>query len=292
MKRSQNTDEANHPRSSQERWRDSAKKFIKRWWDSINKPIVLTFALFTVALATIGFSLQPAAAGPPALQAERGAEWLITINPTPVRAVITESIDSCTGQTCSQPNFTYLNLSITGSYSSQVKTAKVSGVLGGNYSSSCPRPTFEVTVGCAFNRTVHRLQKRKSFSFNVYTTWPTGVFFADTGSYAAGFLPGLGVAVDGRSFHLSQEFNLLSDISWWNLAMQYGPSPPSVSPGSTWQWNYNSSHVNEKVFTLTDPSGVQNDSRKIFLSGIVLGIAGAALIALAEELIRALGRRE
>ena len=72
--------------------------------------------------------------------------------------------------------------------------------------------------------------------------------------------------------------------------MLSGPGPRYTDP---YNYTWLSSGISAPAlsFTMTDLAGVESDSRKTFLSGIALGIAGAALIGFAEELIRPLGER-
>lgn len=86
-------------------------------------------------------------------------------------------------------------------------------------------------------------------------------------------------------------FTLEGEISAPQLSMLSGPGPTAISP-HFYSWFFSQSSTPALAFTITDLSGVENDSRKTFLSGIALGIAGAAVIGLAEELVRPLGRRK
>jgi hypothetical protein len=72
--------------------------------------------------------------------------------------------------------------------------------------------------------------------------------------------------------------------------MAFGPYPKPVNTGPFgWSWT-STRFLQPLAFTLTDTYGVENDNRNAFRSGILLGIAGAAFIAFAGEMVAPLAR--
>jgi hypothetical protein len=74
--------------------------------------------------------------------------------------------------------------------------------------------------------------------------------------------------------------------------MLQGPNP-TTSTGLEFQYRSWSWHIKragreeaQKAFSLTDASELQNDTSRVFYSGVAFGVAGAAFIALAEQLLK------
>ncbi len=77
-----------------------------------------------------------------------------------------------------------------------------------------------------------------------------------------------------------------------NFAVQsQGPAPRVTGP-SGWSWNRTTAAQQEPVrLAAVDTSDQVNDQYHAFLSGILFGVAGGALIALLQELVSPLSRR-
>ena len=90
------------------------------------------------------------------------------------------------------------------------------------------------------------------------------------------------------------------DTSYYSL--QATPSP-SEAASNSWTWSETGSNVQTETFgtaaVATPPiyvaavnaGGTQLDTVRVFFAGVFLGIAGAALITIAQELISPLSRR-
>jgi len=68
-----------------------------------------------------------------------------------------------------------------------------------------------------------------------------------------------------------------------DYAVQSLVQPTSVTPGG-WQWSKTPAE-NDLAFAAVNTSDTQHDSYQAFLSGIVFGVAGGALVALVQELV-------
>jgi hypothetical protein len=75
-----------------------------------------------------------------------------------------------------------------------------------------------------------------------------------------------------------------------DFVIQSPSEPSSVQPDS-WQWPARVALGNPLHLSAINVSGTQHDSYRAFLSGIVFGIAGGALISLVAELVGPLSRR-
>lgn len=104
-------------------------------------------------------------------------------------------------------------------------------------------------------------------------------------------IPGLFWESFGGTFLLDREVYLRPLTSVPQLSIQFGPDPTQSGPyPGRWVWDTHQSNSGAIGFTLTDPYGVENDTNKTFISGVLLGVAGAAFIGLVEEIIRPLAR--
>ena len=84
---------------------------------------------------------------------------------------------------------------------------------------------------------------------------------------------------------------LFSDLGLGSYTLESGPSPTSVA-ADDWQWDTKSvsGDMGPNVIYATNIFELQQDNRNAFLSGIFLGLAGAAMIALVQELLSAVRR--
>jgi hypothetical protein len=98
-------------------------------------------------------------------------------------------------------------------------------------------------------------------------------------------IPGVLVAGPVTIF---QEMDLQESSSPSQISLLAGHAPTVTAPFE-WSWKTTGGAARGVAFTLTDIAGVQSDSKKAFISGIFLGVAGAALIGLMEQLLRPLG---
>jgi hypothetical protein len=83
-----------------------------------------------------------------------------------------------------------------------------------------------------------------------------------------------------------------SDLGLGSYTLESGPSPTNIT-ADDWQWDTKipiNGDTGPNVIYATNIFELQRDNRNAFLSGIVLGLAGAALIALVQELLSAVRR--
>jgi hypothetical protein len=115
--------------------------------------------------------------------------------------------------------------------------------------------------------------------------------------YLAATFPAMGVLLpsSGQSSNMavSNSENLaFSDYGLASYTLQSG-QPPTSMAANLWQWNTNTTvgdQVGPNVVYAANLFQLQQDNHNVFLSGIFLGIAGGALIALVQELLTAARR--
>jgi hypothetical protein len=61
-------------------------------------------------------------------------------------------------------------------------------------------------------------------------------------------------------------------------------NPPTTASASNYQWNFTGCCSLEPVFKMTDPTATDCQNKNAFVSGIAFGVAGAAAIAVVQEL--------
>lgn len=262
------------------------------------------FSLLTAAAGLLGFALQPKATGPPVLTAEsRAPAWGFTTTPAPIGgAMASEEIYGCAEAACSFPlsGYTFAGLNLSATYSKRVRAVDIRLALTGN-DGPCPKPAYsgqpspghggqEVNGICVYNRRVQLSPASPHLNQNIQFLIPNGQIFSHTGAYTSVEVPGVQLSQVALGA-LQLQFVIEGQIAAPQLSMLSGPGPKYVTP-NFYTWIFSQTSAPALVFTITDLSGVENDSRKTFLSGIALGIAGAAFIGLAEELVRPLSRRK
>jgi hypothetical protein len=121
--------------------------------------------------------------------------------------------------------------------------------------------------------------------FYVRLCWGSGGPVAANGAYLSARFPILLVDVPKEVDAATRQLNLGSPDAA-DYAVQSLEQPTSVTQGG-WQWS------STRPFAFSDPltfaavntSETQHDSYQAFLSGIVFGVAGGALVALIQELV-------
>lgn len=277
-----------------------------KWWRRIHKPLVIAFALCVAGLGYAGFALQPASGPPPILAETNQPNWDVDINPSPTGALtVGVALFVCGpipvgGPEIVQPScnnaangVTRMQFELSSEYADQVNTVDVLAYFRNISPGLCPADTSYRDSSCSF--TAHVPLRHHVLIYQITMTFPAGIFYARAGSYANAALPAVSVIAPDATIY--QQMVLQGSISPSQISVLEGPSPMSNS-AYAWSWEaaLGSVHqiasgrsVHQVAFTLTDIAGVESDSKKAFLSGILLGVAGGALVALIEQLLRPLG---
>jgi hypothetical protein len=104
---------------------------------------------------------------------------------------------------------------------------------------------------------------------------------ATNGAYlTANFVPMTG---DSFTVNLTRQMNLGSGTTS-EYSIQSVLQPASVIPGG-WVWSPKTSSYDSIPLSAVDTSETQHDTYSAFLSGIIFGVAGGALVALIQELV-------
>lgn len=122
-------------------------------------------------------------------------------------------------------------------------------------------------------------------TFYVRLCWPSDGPVAKNGAYLSARFPALSVFVPNDSVGVTRRLNLGSlDAS--DYAVQSLHQPTSVTQGG-WQWAPRLTQILPQPlnFAAVDTSETQHDSYQAFLSGVLFGVAGGALVALIQELV-------
>jgi hypothetical protein len=122
--------------------------------------------------------------------------------------------------------------------------------------------------------------------FYVKVCWSSNAPVSLNGAYLSAQFPP--VAIDTGTVSLSRLlYPGAGDTADYVIQSQ---TPPS-SASSDW-WNWSGLPADEPIrLSAVDVSGTQHDNFRAFLSGITLGIAGGALIAIIQEFVAPLSRR-
>jgi hypothetical protein len=187
----------------------------------------------------------------------------------------------CSGET---HDVTKMTFGVDDKYPSQVNEVTITAFFNNLEPQFCPSDASYNYPACKFQA---RVPLRHHFLSYMWTlTLPDGIFYSKAGSYATAAIPG--IQVDAANATIYQNLELQNQIPTSQVSVLEGPSPTS-SLASSWQWKMTGYAAQQVAFTLTDISGIQNDSKSAFISGIFFGVAGGALIALIEQLLRPLG---
>jgi hypothetical protein len=118
--------------------------------------------------------------------------------------------------------------------------------------------------------------------------WPSGGPTSQNGSYLSAQFPPEAKS-DFRPMKMTRVlFPNAGDTA--NFVIQ-SPTQPTGVQSDSWQWTGTVAPYTPLHLSAINVSGTQHDSYRAFLSGIVFGIAGGALISLIAELVGPLSRR-
>lgn len=245
--------------------------------------------LLTIGFAAVGLYLRPADTGPPVPDGAGGqlvdVEFDLAFDSLPpANYEIDESIVACVGySTCGDylgiafwsPGKPFPGLTLT--------------FLDSYQHNFCPLPFRMQGTDCKLREGAIPADGFEGINLN----FPSGFFFKQDGAYGGGVFP---VVQPTGDFYqngfpvgkVKQELSLGDFFIPLQISMVNGPPPsPSNSASNDYIWNTTSNDgAQELSFITTNPFQLGVDSGNEFLSGIMFGVAGAALIALIVEAMR------
>jgi hypothetical protein len=119
--------------------------------------------------------------------------------------------------------------------------------------------------------------------FYVKFCWKTDAPVQVDGAYLSARIPPLSQLYDGAPYSLTRQLNLGQDDAA-DYSLQSLVLPTSVTPGG-WQWTGKLAQYDTLAVSALNATQTQHDTYSAFLSGIVIGIAGAAFVAFIQELV-------
>jgi len=252
--------------------------------------LLVTLALMTAGFGLAGLLLRPTDTGPPALVPNEAIDtWIIGFTePPPANYLLSEYETACVPNRNSCPDS--LTLTVDGGSHALPSFTIVTYELAG----TCPHPLRNNGAACYLDvKSDHR------DVFTVRFEYPPETFYKQNGAYASGFLPGFTPLVNNVSGKAVPVARVQQSLVIGNgyvrpvqISMLSGP-PPSTMALNDLYWHSRSNDGSPVLsLVITDPYIVSTDARNGFLSGILLGVAGSAAVALVTEVIRPDRRRK
>lgn len=253
---------------------------------------IVTLAILIVGLSLFGWSLRPASGGFPQLPsppqlfpAQSSGPQQYTVNLTRTgddsATLLVTSLLPPTG-----PSWTlYVNDLGSGRLCTPTGDIPVFG--GGSSYKVLPehlvrRSPATVTTGLS-----HVVAIDGRGTLYVELCWSAEAPVQTNGAYLSAriplLLPYAPNEADAAPDRVTRQLNLGSGYSG-DYNIQSEVHPTSVTSGG-WQWSPRTPGAVPISFTAVNTSDTQHDSYQAFLSGIVFGVAGGALIALVQELV-------
>ena len=251
---------------------------------------IATLAVLIVALAAVGWSIRPASGGFPTVPSDLGvlvgspasAHFTESLTLTPGAGATMRVFDLSTA-TSTAPWTLYLNNIGTGHVCT--KRSYTLGAGGGGAISVVPLSPQMVshpkvpTVGAVLNLT--EVQGRGTVYVQV--CWPSDAPAARNGAYLSAVFPPIS-SDNASGFYVATRQLNLGSLDAADYVLQSVSQPTSATQGG-WQWSPRFPAGQAITLSAVDTSETQHDSYRAFLSGIVLGVAGGALVALIQELV-------
>jgi hypothetical protein len=265
------------------------QKWSVRPYKRYRSALLLTLlTLITAGFASIGLLIRPTDTGPPPLtsaDSTAGGEilWDVSFDSSPSsNYLLYEAALVCSAPETQCPDQLYVT--IGAGHSLRLPTLTLYLIAGSNI---CPRPL-------SIRKGVCQVQVKggNRSSYTAVMNFPRGFFYEQNGAYASGLLPGFQIPHTATSGQIipqgrTQQILQVTGHSAPNqLSMITGPSPSTnwTGYGNHFEWDASSNDgATSLSFTMTDPYQVAVDSRNGFLSGILLGVAGSALVTLIVE---------
>jgi hypothetical protein len=272
-------------------------KWIKPAVSRLRKFLFLGALMFlTVGFAAVGLLLRPTDTGPPtpgagSQMAFMSVGVIFESKPT-TNYLINENAVGCISS-----DFCYGDeLDVT------VSTGNTARALSGltltfnpGVSDFCPPPLKAYGVYC-YIKTGHL----SSSTYTVRLSFPTEFLFKQDGAYGSGIIPGIETSFQGITKtalpigQIQQRLSLNGVVTPLQVSMLKGPPPSTdLSGENIFIWDSRSSPGSPSLSVVTtDPYEIGVDSRNGFLSGILFGVAGSALVSLVIEALRPKERRK
>ncbi len=135
------------------------------------------------------------------------------------------------------------------------------------------------TVGTAYDAT----EVWSSGAIYLKVCWSSDAPVARNGAYLTALFPPVSPFGGAGAYAVTRQLNLgAADAS--DYVLQSIAQPTSVTQGG-WQWSPRSAAAQPITVSAVNTSETQHDSYQAFLSGILLGVAGGAMVALIQELV-------
>ena len=122
--------------------------------------------------------------------------------------------------------------------------------------------------------------------FGVYCYWIDGVAIATSGPYASASIPSVTAGLDKGE--VTRQLILAQPTSDYSLQTQ---TPPALTEVQGWQWSglltHGTGSLSSSAIPLTaaNVAGLQWQSKKVFIGGVLLGIATGALVTLMTSVL-------
>lgn len=258
---------------------------------------IATLALLTLGLALFGWSLRPASGGFLAAPSDLafyvttspgGLSFTETMTPAGAGGAVLEITATGIPDVPQEGPWTLVvdNIGSGRLCTPSSDTNKTSNV-GGESVRNVPQHVIRTPpkVGYLTNGRHRPIGLAGRGEFLVRICWPSGGPVALNGAYLSARFP-LVVVEDLRDAYAVAHQLDSAPLDTADYAVQSLQQPTKVAP-LDWYWAPNS-HVgllDTLIFTAVDTSATQHDSYQAFLSGIVFGVAGGALVALVQELV-------
>ena len=249
---------------------------------------IVTLAVVTGALAYVGWHIRPASGGFPTVPSDLGV--LVVSPPT---AHLTEDLTLSSGGGAAlqlldldvTPASWTIDLNFIGAGHVCTPSSYVLGLDGGGALETVPTKHQTVThpriatVGTAYDVT----QVRGSGPIYLKVCWSSDAPVGRNGAYLTALFPPVSPFSGAGAYAVTRQLNLgAADAA--DYVLQSIAQPTSVTQGG-WQWSPRFAAAQPITLSAVDTSETQHDSYQAFLSGILLGVAGGALVALIQELV-------
>lgn len=254
---------------------------------------IAMLAVLTVGLALVGWSLRPASGGYPELDSNMTVRLDPSV-PGGDHLAVTQSLTRmASGST----------LVLHGDFSKQAShwsvdffhldegwrlcTPTVLTFTGGGAVSVAKLPPQHVNLKPRYATVdpfyVNPVEVDGGGPFYVKLCWSEGGPVQTNGAYLSARFIAVTVATYGDEVNPTRQLNV-GEGTTADYSIQSSVQPNSVFPGF-WQWNALPAADAALAVSALNASGIQHDSYDAFLSGILFGVAGGALVGLLTELV-------
>jgi hypothetical protein len=266
------------------------------YWNEVHLEMVVVLVAILLVLVGVGWSLRPQSSGfpnvPENVSLSVQAQGVTTVSETLTRRSDNSAVLEVQAVTKDQ-------LSVTGPW-----TLAIGNLEPGHICTPYPTVTFGSGAGALAieqlspfhvshpspastgGPPVVLTDVTSSGPFYVRMCWSSNAPVSLNGSYLSAQFPF--VTVDPGSAQVSRQ--LLPDAGDTADYVIQSQTTPSSAASNSWSWSGPASNDSVRL-SAVNVSGAQHDNFRAFLSGVTLGIAGGALIAIIQEFIAPLSRR-